>query len=388
MEKLRNYLLIIFTIGYFSCQEESVTQYEPSFPAVDNHGIATLNPSVGLPLTWCDLVRDTYIGPAIVPPADQITTYNTTVDGNVRTFDVYVPPGYPNNGPYPVVFMFHGTGQTSTKISQSTEWHEHSRSGEDFIVVYPQAESYDMVKSNGSIQHQTKWMTEHAKTQMLDSTLALDDVEFFRSMLNGVVARMEVDCRKIYACGFSNGGSFVKSDLRYHFGNQLAATVSTGGIGSPVRYYPDKGHDSPHLETCGTLDAPKLAAFGYATSLPLDPVDILNSSIEPNLNNFARDCGFIWPLISPITTVSGASVLPTITGPIPRGVRINYSAQTDSSGDPYWTEIEYYDTQTRYRFRMVDELTHALPSSTATPPYLREEYIPIYWEFMNAYSLD
>ncbi len=366
-------LLLCLLVFLFACEKEFEIQSDNANHLEISNEEGKLKPGIINPIipNLCPIYPN-YVqtpSPFVIPAGDNAVDYEVIVDGDPRTYRVYVPPGYPGNGPYPVVFMFHGTGQDIGKISRSTRWHATSRNGGDFIVVYPQAEEYLMNLANGGTQMQTKWVTDGMITNMVDSTLAKDDIKFFGIMYNTIKSMFEVDCHKVYACGFSNGGAFVKTKLRHSYGDQLAATVSTGGIGSPITYSPSEGHQSPHLETCGTLDDKKLASFGYlpTDTLSLDPATYLTSPFGPSLENFAFDYGLPAPVIptSYNTAISGV-IAPT--------------------GDPSWAEVEFFDNDMSYRFRMLYGLTHAIPTPFATPSY-PINYIPIYWDFMNAHSL-
>ncbi len=366
-------LLAGLFVFLFACEKEiEITKDDNAQNAlVDKEDISKSVPGNPFNQILCPIYPN-YVqvpSPNVIPAGDNAVDYEVIVDGDPRTYRVYVPPGYPGNGPYPLVFMFHGTGQNIGKISRSTRWHATSRNGGDFIVVYPQAEEYLMNLSNGGTQLQTKWVTDGMFSNMVDSTQAKDDVKFFGIMFNTIKSMFEINCDKVYACGFSNGGAFVKTKLRHSYGDQLAATVSTGGLGLPITYNPTEGHQCPHLETCGTLDEKKLAAFGYlpTDTLSLDPSTYLTGPFGTNLENFAFDYGLPAPII-PTTYNTDVS---TILAP---------------TGDPSWAQVEFFDSDMTYHFRMLYGLTHAIPSPFATPAY-PINYIPIYWNFMNTYSL-
>ncbi|MFT5290575.1 MAG: hypothetical protein ACI82F_002650 [Planctomycetota bacterium] len=50
-------------------------------------------------------------------------TFTSTADPELRKFIIYVPSTYqPQNGPYPVVYMLHGTGQSAQIAKTKTTW--------------------------------------------------------------------------------------------------------------------------------------------------------------------------------------------------------------------------------------------------------------------------
>ena len=48
------------------------------------------------------------------PGMSTTNTFTSTADPELRKFIIYVPTNYqPQNGPYPVVYMLHGSSQTA-----------------------------------------------------------------------------------------------------------------------------------------------------------------------------------------------------------------------------------------------------------------------------------
>lgn len=73
------------------------------------------------------------------PGAPRTNTFVSTADPELRKFIVYVPSTYSTqHAPYPLVYMFHRTGQSAQIAMNKTTWNHAAEVGE-FIAVYPEA---------------------------------------------------------------------------------------------------------------------------------------------------------------------------------------------------------------------------------------------------------
>lgn len=302
-----------------------------------------------------------------VPGVPTPNTLVTTGDPDTRRFLVYVPSTYATrSAPLPLVYMLHGTAQTAQAIMHNTTWN-HAAEFFGFIVVYPEALEYLM--QDGTVV--TKWATDNVEEMVVDpSELPLaDDVLFLRELHNTLISSLDVDCRRVYASGFSNGGSFVKTELRVQLADVLAATSNAGGIGIPdapaSNHFPANGVDfRPHYELIGTRDEKKRSNCILAGDLPVGA--ILPRAV---LDVQATPC--MWdPLL----------VMAEATGQDPN--------QFTSLEDPDFTEFVWSTTllpgpgPTEYRFRILPGMVHEYPSGTNHPI----DYVPILWTWMTQYT--
>ncbi len=121
-------------------------------------------------------------------------TRSMVFDAQTREYDIHVPPSYDGTTPVPLVLDFHGF--TATKNSQ------HIISGfaplsdtKGFIVVYPQGlfNSWNAGTCCGQAVAQ-----------------GIDDVGFSRALISAVAAEANIDRRRVYATGLSNGGAMTQ----------------------------------------------------------------------------------------------------------------------------------------------------------------------------------
>ncbi len=296
----------------------------------------------------------------------QGNTLVTTADPDTRRFLVFVPSSYePQGKPYPVVYVFPGTGQTGPDIQGNTNWSQAAEAF-DFIVVYPEGLQY--LLQDGTTQR--KWNTPAVVQAADPSELPLaDDVLFIREVHNSLGNQIHIDCDRVYATGFSNGGAFVKTRVRVGLADIFAATSSAAGIGvdtnSPPDYFPADGTSfRPHFGIGGTADE---GFVSYCIALgDLDPGDPFPLQIADII---ATPC--IW---NPVTTLAASIGLDPWT--------------FQSTEHASYTEIEWDSAllpgpgPTEYRFRILPGLGHEYPSGDNYPT----DYVPIYYTWMSQFT--
>ena len=150
--------------------------------------------------------------------------YTLKVDGTPRKFIVYVPAGYDPSQPAPVVFMFHGTNQNGQIMYEATGWAAKA-DAENIIVVFPYSWQYFVTEDNRT---EEKWNSAGIYRIVPAGTELKDDVKFVREMLAQLKATFNVDEKRIYASGFSNGGGFVISRLMLEMHDTFAAFATSG----------------------------------------------------------------------------------------------------------------------------------------------------------------
>ena len=291
----------------------------------------------------------------------------TTGDPEPRRFIVRVPSSYqPSLGPYPVVYMLHGTSQSAGDMVNNLTWDEASEAL-DFIAVFPEALPYLLL--DGTTR--TKWHTNSVANFVVDpSELPMaDDVLFLRELHNTLGAHLNIDCDRIYASGFSNGGAFVKTKIRVHLADLFAATSSVGGGGVllnyPGEFFPANGMDfRPHYEVLGNKDANKKERCVMegdilpGQNLPLVLADIISTPcLWDPLTAMAGEVGMDPALYVGTEQTTGTEIVwstPAIPGQWPR----------------------------EYRFRLLRNLTHEYPSGNNYPT----DYVPLFYAWMSQYT--
>ena len=147
------------------------------------------------------------------------------VDGMARSYRVHIPACYDRAKPTPVVFAFHGLGMNSIAMLGMSGFNGLSER-KNFIVVYGEAVN-------------SKWN---------DGTGGgADDVAYVQAVLQKLPRIANVDSRRVYACGISNGGFFtqrVASALPEKFAaagvvssSMITSAMTSGGAKVPIVFF-------------------------------------------------------------------------------------------------------------------------------------------------------
>jgi polyhydroxybutyrate depolymerase len=143
-------------------------------------------------------------GPALDKASEQ-KTVNLTIDGNARSFIIYLPAGYNNAGKMPLIFVIHGGSGTPEGMINIANFKTISER-DKVVLVYP-----------AGIQNNWNDGRPTAPNQ-----LGINDVSFFNQLCDHLIANYPVDGTRIYATGISNGG-FMSSRLGCELSNRIAA---------------------------------------------------------------------------------------------------------------------------------------------------------------------
>jgi polyhydroxybutyrate depolymerase len=122
------------------------------------------------------------------------------VNGVNRTYYYYIPTSYDGSKPVPLVFDIHGGGSNGLAQWSSSRFDRFAEK-EGFICVAPNARA---------------------------GIWTADDVAFFSAMIDRMTEEYNIDTRRIYACGISNGG-MMTTYLAYNLSDRIAAVGLLSG---------------------------------------------------------------------------------------------------------------------------------------------------------------
>ncbi len=153
-------------------------------------------------------------------PAQSTTEYtdSMSVDGLLRTFIVELPDSFEKIS-MPLVFALHGGSGTAAGMETLTSFKKIARD-EKFVLVYPQGigRSWNDGRSTAA------------------NSQNIDDVKFFSLMIDQLESKYNIDSKRIFVTGISNGG-FMTSRLAFELGYRFAAAaVNAASIDSGVNY--------------------------------------------------------------------------------------------------------------------------------------------------------
>lgn len=154
------------------------------------------------------------------------TDVSLMVEGEERHFVLYIPEKYDASRTHPVVFMLHGSSGDGDKFFRISGWTEVSDSV-GVITVFPSSGAY-CIEEDGRIKNTTKWNTYRSDWDFCDSNMGLDDVAFFRAIVNHLDEELKIDRDKVYLSGFSNGG-IMAAQSAVEMADVFAALASNAG---------------------------------------------------------------------------------------------------------------------------------------------------------------
>ncbi len=165
---------------------------------------------------------------ALTPILDSATRHEIEVDGIKRTYRVRAPSSYDHSQPTPVLLVFHGYNQTGYTIERLSRL-DLVGERDGFLVVYPQG-------------FQRAWRTGSQPG-------SVNDITFVRHMITDLNVNYVIDKERIFAVGFSNGGSLVLS-----LGCELQETITAVvAVGARLR--------NRHVARCQTTDVQPVSAM-------------------------------------------------------------------------------------------------------------------------------
>lgn len=152
--------------------------------------------------------------PIVLRADDSLTERRWTVDGTPREALVHIPPSA-RTRPTPLLFVYHGHGGTMERSASRTGFHEE---WPEAIVVYPQG-----LKTPGIL---TDTEGKRAGWQSKAGQQGDRDLHFFDAMLESLRKDYQVDDKRVFVTGHSNGGSMAYL-LWAERGDALAAVAPT-----------------------------------------------------------------------------------------------------------------------------------------------------------------
>ncbi len=142
---------------------------------------------------------------------------NLRVDDLRRQYRLHLPQSYDSRQPTPLVLAFHGrlgTGKHMEKLTGLSNLADQR----GFMVAYPNGVGRSWNAGHG---------TGPAEAQ------GVDDVKFTAMLIDSLGQTLNLDRRRVYATGFSNGAVFTHR-LACELSEKIAAIAAVAGTMAPV----------------------------------------------------------------------------------------------------------------------------------------------------------
>ena len=207
---------------------------------------------------------------------DNSKSYNANTifhNGINREYIIYVPKSYDRTSSIPLVLNFHGFGENASEYMNYADMRSLAES-ETFILVYPQG-SY----LNG-FSHWNACPTGGGNKS------DADDFGFIESLINEISSNYNLNMKRLYAVGYSNGGMMVYG-LAHYKSDLIAAVASVSG--AMLDCLGPTSHPIPIIHFHGTSDG----TIPYNGNLEWNSVqstldywiDFNNTNIDPTISS-------------------------------------------------------------------------------------------------------
>jgi len=207
--------------------------------------------------------------------------FTTQVDGDTREYYVHVPAKYNANTATPVVFMLHGTSGDGEKFWEISGWKEVGET-ENILTVYPSSWRYCII-DQGVQKNTTKWNSQPAEWQPCAGERLRDDVKFLSTIISELKTKFNVDSKRLYLVGFSNGGQMA-ARCSIEMSDKFAAIVE-----SAASFYADTTwvplRKRPITFQIGNED---YGPGNTGPAIPLSMLDTLLSTPNSRFNKIAN----------------------------------------------------------------------------------------------------
>ncbi len=192
------------------------------------------------------------------------------VNGITREFITYIPSTYDNTDTLPLMLNFHGWTMSASDQMNLSDMRTLAES-EKFILVYPQGTKFKNRFFGSTHWNVGSWTTGSTS----------DDIGFVDELIDYMSINYKVDLKRIYACGYSNGG-FFSHDLACNLSNKIAAIGAvSANMSTRTKDNCNPSHPIPVVTISGTNDK-KVSYDGINFEGQIPHNEVLNYWINYN----------------------------------------------------------------------------------------------------------
>ena len=151
-------------------------------------------------------------------PSDTNYSNSIIVDGLKRTYLIHTPPSFDKTKSMPLLIALHGGGGTGKHMVKLTLGGFDKLSDQKgFIVVYP--DGIERHWNDGRSKEETGYRV-HKKN--------IDDVGFISSLIDSLIRKLNIDSKRVYITGMSNG-AIMSFRLACELTEKITAIASVAG---------------------------------------------------------------------------------------------------------------------------------------------------------------
>ena len=199
-------------------------------------------------------------------PAGEVT-HKLTHDSRERSYILYVPASVNWSQSVPLVFVFHGgTGNAESAIRMSGFNEVADRNG--FIVVYP--------NGTGRLSDDKLLTWNGGDCCGYAQQKNVDDVGFVRAIVTDLQSLADIDAKRIYATGMSNG-AILSHRLACEAADVFAAVAPVAGTLNFSQCNPSQSISVIEFHGTGDQHVPYEGGFGTESLVNVDFASVQDS---------------------------------------------------------------------------------------------------------------
>lgn len=198
--------------------------------------------------------------------------FKISAGGLERYYSVHVPPSYDPNRPTPVILNFHGGGG-NPKSQRTITTMDQASDKFGFIVVYPQGTGAKFKLIN---PHGYTWNAGTCCGWAMQQ--GIDDVGYTRAMLDDLARQFNIDKKRVYATGISNGAMMCYR-LACELSDRIAAIAPVAGPMGVTGCHPPRPVSVMHFHGAADQFAPYAGGKG-PRSLPGEFFESVDKTIS------------------------------------------------------------------------------------------------------------
>lgn len=261
---MKTTLFLLMTILFFSCSSEETLAIEEN-PAT----IGDMDSEENQPIQYPEFVNGSF-----------------DYQGLERLYSLHIPDSFDGTEAAPLVVFLHGGGGNAQTAQGFTDFNTVSDEN-GFLMLYPQA---------GFEFPENSFIWADGRGLAPDEQ-GIDDVGFVNGLVEQLKTEFNINEKKIYLCGFSNG-SFLAQRIAFEDNEQFAAIGTLGGTMSVELYENgNPGRAIPMIYVFGTDDNLVPAEGGLVSNNPdFDPVVGIDIAVEFWINH--NNCQVALPEIA------------------------------------------------------------------------------------------
>ncbi len=280
--------------------------------------------------------------------------FTTIIDGFEREYYVHVPLSYDGSENVPIVFMLHGTSGDGLKFYNISGWKEVGET-ENILTVYPSSWKVCFVLPDNTTKANTKWNSQpHSKWEYCSGDEPKNDIKFLESIITEMSSNYNIDTKRVYLVGFSNGGEMATKCSISMSGKLAAIVANASSFKTDTTYVPKR--KLPVMYQKGAND------YGPGNIGPVRPLDSLDSYIATNGHLFN---------VAANTHVSSFSLNSNFT----------FTVGSNTSTAIFNPLVANPDNQ--FHIVMVEGLGHVYPNGKNHWMFAAEEH----WQWLKQFSL-